>query len=196
MMQDASEYRKRLPKGIVKEAELSISVAEGTITTLLSVNLTKAKKPSLEYWRDYITKNVEDLKQSVVSNASSPKTSALNYDNVLKSDDGNDSGLDSNSDEDVQGNTEYYSACSTSLSPIIRQDLSNQVRVALLYTIKRTLEQASDYSSAYSKHVLDCPAFDGIRVSGYLDGNVFVPQPLNMQFISTEELSRKAYYDH
>ncbi|CEP07955.1 hypothetical protein [Parasitella parasitica] len=131
---------KRLPKGIVKEAEASINAAEGTITTLLSVNLTKVKKPSVEYWRDYIAENFEDVKQSVVGEGSSSKTPAQIDGNGSNSDDGDDSSSGFNSDDDVQEDTEEYRACSTSLSSIIRKDLSNEVRVAVLNAIKNTLE--------------------------------------------------------
>ncbi|CEP17395.1 hypothetical protein [Parasitella parasitica] len=213
-IQDASEYRKRLPKGIVKEAEASINATEGTITKLLSVNLTKVKKPSVQYWRDYITENFEDLKQSVVGEASSSKTTAQIDGNGSKSDDGDDSSSGFNSDDDVQEDTEDYRVYSTSLSSIIRKDLSNEVRIAVLNTIKNTLEQAFNYASAYSKHVLktalllmeyEFTIVDGkiqltptdgrnaleVLPSAYLDGNVFVPKPLNRQCIQTQELSQE-----
>ncbi|CEP14542.1 hypothetical protein [Parasitella parasitica] len=161
------------------------------LRTLLSISLTK---------------------QSVVNKVSLSNISALIDDCGLNPDDGDDFSSGFNSVDDVQEDTEDYRACSTSLSSIVRNDSSNEVRVALLNIVKKILQQASNYASTYSKHVLKTALLlmkyefivvdgkiqltptDGrnaliVLLSVYLDGNVFVSKPLNRQCVQTEDAS-------
>ncbi|KAL7325933.1 hypothetical protein PS15p_208349 [Mucor circinelloides] len=160
---------QRLPRGIVKDAEASIDVVGEPIKNFLCVNYSAKNKKSVDLWKEFVRKNFEAIKTSILNKEDDDD------DDEQDSDDESENGFEDDGEfqEDVQ-----YRACSTSFSSTIRKDLSPAIRTALINTINTTLEQVSDYIADFSKQVF--------KIALLFAENEFVKQDRTLALVPQE----------
>lgn len=163
---------------------------------MLKVKARKTEKKSIDYWKDFVKDNFEELKKFFLK----------------VGDEGKDKVNEYSSGKSDENNEEEIRAFSTSLDKIIRADLPPQIKQIFMDTINTHLEQISNYMSDFSVKILETslifsensfvPTGDGFELvpqtrksiahilpHGYLQEDIVVSNPLDAELLKNEEFT-------